>query len=70
MSISAVALVPVERLGEGDTPLLQVVEAGAPGFPLGLFAFIAMFAGRQLGADQHADGQPAGLRHEPGKRAA
>ena len=44
VSISAVALVPVERLGEGDTPLLQVVEAGAPGFPLGIFAFVTMFA--------------------------
>jgi amino acid transporter len=44
VSISAVALVPVERLGEGETPLLQVVQAGAPGFPLGVFAFITMFA--------------------------
>ena len=44
VSITAVALVPLDQLGEGDTPLLQVVEAGAPGFPLGLFAFIAMFA--------------------------
>jgi basic amino acid/polyamine antiporter, APA family len=44
VSITAVSLVPLDRLGEGDTPLLQVVEAGAPDFPLGLFAFIAMFA--------------------------
>lgn len=44
VSISAVALVPVEQLGEGDTPLLQVVRAGAPGFPLGIFAFVTMFA--------------------------
>ena len=44
VSISAVALVPVEQLGEGETPLLQVVQAGAPGFPLGIFAFITMFA--------------------------
>jgi len=44
VSISAVALVPVEQLGEGGTPLLQVVEAGAPGFPLGVFAIITMFA--------------------------
>lgn len=44
VSITAVALVPLDQLGEGDTPLLRVVEAGAPGFPLGLFAFIAMFA--------------------------
>ena len=44
VSITAVALVPLDQLGEGDTPLLQVVEVGAPGFPLGVFAFIAMFA--------------------------
>jgi amino acid transporter len=44
VAISAVALVPVDQLGEGDTPLLQVVEAGAPGFPLQIFAFITMFA--------------------------
>jgi basic amino acid/polyamine antiporter, APA family len=44
VSITAVALVPLDQLEEGDTPLLQVVEAGAPDFPLGLFAFIAMFA--------------------------
>jgi basic amino acid/polyamine antiporter, APA family len=44
VSITAVALVPLDQLGEGSTPLLQVVEAGAPDFPLGLFAFIAMFA--------------------------
>lgn len=44
VSISAVALVPVEQLGEGETPLLQVVQAGAPWFPIGIFAFITMFA--------------------------
>ena len=44
VSISAIALVPADRLSEGDTPLLQVVEAGAPGFPIGLFAVITMFA--------------------------
>ncbi|WP_198664063.1 APC family permease [Jiangella endophytica] len=44
VAISAVALVPVDELGEGDTPLLKVVEAGAPGFPLQIFAFITMFA--------------------------
>jgi len=44
VSISAIALVPPDRLSEGDTPLLQVVEAGAPGFPLGLFGVITMFA--------------------------
>ena len=45
VSIVAVALVPVGELGEGDTPLLKVVEAGAPGLPLAdVFPFIAMFA--------------------------
>jgi amino acid transporter len=44
VSISAIALVPAEQLSQGDTPLLQVVEAGAPGFPLGLFGVITMFA--------------------------
>jgi amino acid transporter len=44
VSISAISLVPADRLSEGDTPLLQVVQAGAPGFPLGLFGVITMFA--------------------------
>ncbi|MGW0182195.1 APC family permease [Nocardia sp. NPDC003345] len=44
VSITAVALVPPEDLSEGDTPLLQVVEIGAPGFPTQIFAFITMFA--------------------------
>jgi amino acid transporter len=39
-----VALVSPEQLGEGETPLLKVVQAGAPGFPIGVFAFITMFA--------------------------
>ncbi|MEI9902246.1 MAG: APC family permease [Hyphomicrobium sp.] len=44
VSISAIALVPPEQLGEGETPLLQVVQAGAPAFPLSVFGFITMFA--------------------------
>jgi amino acid transporter len=44
VSISAITLVPPEQLGEGETPLLKVVQAGAPNFPLGIFAFITMFA--------------------------
>jgi APA family basic amino acid/polyamine antiporter len=44
VSISAIALVPPDRLSEGDTPLLQVVAAGAPDFPLGVFGVITMFA--------------------------
>ncbi|WP_448610813.1 APC family permease [Geodermatophilus sp. URMC 60] len=44
VSISAIALVPADQLSQGDTPLLQVVAAGAPGFPLGIFGVITMFA--------------------------
>jgi amino acid transporter len=44
VSISSVALVSPEDLGEGDAPLLKVVAAGAPDFPVGIFAFITMFA--------------------------
>ena len=44
VAISSVALVAPADLGEGDAPLLKVVAAGAPGFPLTVFAFITMFA--------------------------
>lgn len=44
VAISAVALVSPEDLSEGDAPLLKVVAAGAPAFPLTIFAFITMFA--------------------------
>ncbi|BCJ46223.1 amino acid permease [Actinoplanes ianthinogenes] len=44
VAISSVALVPPAELGEGETPLLKVVQAGAPGFPLSVFAWITMFA--------------------------
>jgi amino acid transporter len=44
VSISAITLVPPAQLGEGEAPLLKVVEAGAPWFPVGIFAFITMFA--------------------------
>ncbi len=44
VSVTAIALVPPGDLGSGDTPLLKVVEAGAPAFPVGIFAFITMFA--------------------------
>jgi amino acid transporter len=33
-----------EQLGEGETPLLKVVQAGAPNFPIWIFGFITMFA--------------------------
>jgi APA family basic amino acid/polyamine antiporter len=44
VSISAVTLVEPAALGEGEAPLLKVVQAGAPNFPIGIFAFITMFA--------------------------
>jgi amino acid transporter len=44
VSISAVTLVAPEQLGEGETPLLKVVQAGAPSFPLEIFGLITMFA--------------------------
>ncbi len=44
VSISAITLVAPEQLGEGETPLLKVVQAGAPSFPVEIFGFITMFA--------------------------
>lgn len=44
VSISAVTLVPPKELGQGDTPLLKVVQTGAPNFPIWIFGFITMFA--------------------------
>jgi amino acid transporter len=44
VSISAITLVSPAELGEGETPLLKVVQAGAPSFPVEIFGFITMFA--------------------------
>lgn len=44
VSISAITLVAPAELGEGETPLLKVVQAGAPNFPVAIFGFITMFA--------------------------
>lgn len=44
VSISAITLVPPEQLSQGETPLLQVVQAGAPSFPIEIFGLITMFA--------------------------
>jgi basic amino acid/polyamine antiporter, APA family len=44
VSVSAITLVPAAELGEGEAPLLKVVSAGAPGFPLSIFGLITMFA--------------------------
>ncbi len=45
ISIVAVALVPIGKLEESDTPLVEVVQAGAPGLPIDtILPFITMFA--------------------------
>ncbi|MDR7087019.1 amino acid transporter [Aeromicrobium panaciterrae] len=45
VSIFAVALVPVGELAASDTPLVEVVKAGAPDFPMDkILPFISMFA--------------------------
>jgi amino acid transporter len=44
VSISSITLVPPDELGEGEAPLLKVVTAGAPWFPLWVFGIISMFA--------------------------
>ncbi|MCV7366367.1 amino acid permease [Mycolicibacterium duvalii] len=45
ISIVAVALVPVGVLEASDTPLVEVVKAGAPGLPIdAILPFITMFA--------------------------
>lgn len=45
VSIVAVALVPVGDLEASDTPLVEVVKAGAPGLPIdAILPFITMFA--------------------------
>ncbi|HEX2146265.1 MAG TPA: APC family permease, partial [Pseudorhizobium sp.] len=44
VSVSAITLVPAAELSEGETPLLKVVQAGAPAFPISIFGIITMFA--------------------------
>jgi basic amino acid/polyamine antiporter, APA family len=45
VSIVAVALVPVGTLAKSETPLVEVVKAGAPGLPIeDILPFISMFA--------------------------
>lgn len=45
VSICAVALVPIGKLADNPTPLLTVVQTGAPGFPTEqVFPFISMVA--------------------------
>ena len=45
VAIVAVALVPIGKLEDSDTPLVEVVKAGAPGLPIeDILPFISMFA--------------------------
>lgn len=44
VSIAAIAIVPANELSEGETPLLKVVQIGAPSFPIGVFGVITMLA--------------------------
>ncbi|MFO7193294.1 MULTISPECIES: APC family permease [Thermocrispum] len=45
VSIAAVAVVPVGELADSETPLLEVVRAGAPDLPVeDIFPFMTMFA--------------------------
>ena len=45
VSIVAVALVPIGKREESDTPLVEVVRAGAPGLPIDtILPFLTMFA--------------------------
>ncbi|HSE71994.1 MAG TPA: APC family permease [Nocardioidaceae bacterium] len=45
VSVAAVALVPVGTLADSETPLLEVVQTGAPGLPMDqLYPLISMFA--------------------------
>ena len=45
VSIVAVALVPIGKLEESDTPLVEVVKAGAPNLPIDdILPFMTMFA--------------------------
>ena len=45
VSLAAVAVVPVGGLADSETPLLEVVQAGAPGLPMDtLYPLISMFA--------------------------
>lgn len=44
VAISAVSVVGWRELSTSSQPLVEVVRQGAPGFPIGLFSFIALFA--------------------------
>ena len=73
VAVSVVAVHPRRRDRRAPTNaeagiLLDVVTIGAPDFPIDkVFPFLTVLRGRQHRADQHADGQPADLRHGPAR---
>ena len=74
VAITAVALVPVgrpDRHGEGSGADSRWSRRARPDLPIDtIFPFIGDVRGGQHRADQHADGQPAALRHgQPGRAA-
>ena len=44
VAISAVSVLGWRELSDSSQPLVEVVRRGAPGFPIGWFSFIALFA--------------------------
>lgn len=44
VAITAVSVVPWQQLAQSNQPLVDVVRTAAPGFPISVFSFIAMFA--------------------------
>ncbi len=74
VAVSVVMVLPLGDIQDfdGETGiLLEVVKAGAPGLPGRLdLPLPDRLRRRQHRSDQHADGQPADLRHGPTGRAA
>jgi amino acid transporter len=44
VAITVVSVVPYQVLGASSKPLVEVVRTAAPGFPIAIFSFIALFA--------------------------
>ena len=70
VSISAITLVAPEQLGEGETPLLQVVQTRRAKFSALDLRLHRHVRGGQQRAHQYADGKPPRVRHEPRTCAA
>ena len=70
VSISAIALVPAERAQRGRHPAAAGGRGRRPRLPARALRRHHDVRRRQLRADQHADGQPAGLRPGQGARPA